>query len=650
MPGLAQDQVSTDTMDSAETGFFGTDTFDPAISFAYQNGQFLIDVRQPSYSGEITSTANLPEMASSVVTVDAAIGGDGVEHDQRNSDTLCAAIAEPPNRQSKPEDMMLIGYVSDERYVALADVGIEIDRDDTLVEVVHSTPRGRVCADLEPGTYRFTLVKDGFGAKSVTLDLPRPEPYQFRLLSDCILGYVWPKWVRSGERSEFRVHSHEPYQLSLWRYGLEKEFVAMLGWFDEHGPRAVMQITPDGDYVQTGVGWNKIGYGSPHHTQFVTGPERSGLYYLHAKSESGRFFSFPWVVAPANPANPIAVIMSTNTWNAYNNFGGRSNYIHSASLPPEPAVNARQDLLRYSAPSVFGEWGFPDDAYKPVHFERPEPVNHIAEGTEVTDPIAGRSGCHLAPAEWRLLAWLEREGFGYDVYSDHQLHTGVLDPADYQAVIASVHPEYWSRQQFDRIEYWVREQGGHFLYLGGNGMNCEVEFIDDDNALKFYDFLPADGGDLGYVDPDTGVFIESRMHRRYKSEGALLGIISTATGIMTGAPYSTIEPDHWIFAGTGLKQGDLFGKNALQERCWGGASGHETDKVSPSAPAGVRMLAKGTNPEDGGAEIVQFDLPSGGSVFSVGSITWPASLLVDEYTSRITKNVLDRAVRQVGGS
>jgi hypothetical protein len=175
------------------------------------------------------------------------------------------------------EDTVLIGFVSDERYVALSDVAIEIDQAGELVDVVRTTPRGGVYADLTPGQYRFSLVKDGFGSKSVTLDLPLAEPYQFRLLSDCVLGYVWPKWVTSGEKSEFRVHSHRPYQLSLWRYGLEKEFIAMLGWYDEHGPRAVMQITPDGDYVQTGVNWNKTGYGSPHQTQFVTGPERTGL-------------------------------------------------------------------------------------------------------------------------------------------------------------------------------------------------------------------------------------------------------------------------------------------------------------------------------------------------------------------------------------
>ncbi len=540
---------------------------------------------------------------------------------------------------------MLIGYVSDEQFVALSDVAIEIDREGELIEVVRSTPRGGIYADLTPGRYRFTLVKSGFGSKSVVLDVPLAEPYQFRLLSDRILGYVWPKWVQTGERSEFRVHSHEPYKLSLWRYGLEKEFVAMLGWFDEHGPRAVMQITPDGDYVQTGVGWNKIGYGNPHLTQFVTGPERSGLYYLEAKTDTGKFFSFPWIVAPAKPVSPIAVILSTNTWNAYNNFGGRSNYVNSASLPPSPAVNARQDMLRYSAIDTFGEWSFPDEVYPPVHFERPEPANSIPEGTEVTDPIVGRQGCHLAPAEWRLLGWLEREGYGYDVYSDHQLHTGALDLTGYQVAIASVHPEYWSREQFRRLDEWVKHKGGHFLYLGGNGLNCEVEFLEDGTALKFNNFMPTSGGDMAYTDPETGRVIESRMHRRYKSEAELLGVVTTETGIMTAAPYQALDTDHWIYEGTGLKNGDLFGKNGLQERAWGGASGHETDKMSGSSPANARLLAKGLNPEEGGAEIVQYDLPSGGSVFSVGSITWPASLLVDEFTSRITKNVLDRALQ-----
>ena len=37
------------------------------------------------------------------------------------------------------------------------------------------------------------------------MTVPVDCPYQFRLLSDGLLGYAWPKWVRSGEESEFRA-------------------------------------------------------------------------------------------------------------------------------------------------------------------------------------------------------------------------------------------------------------------------------------------------------------------------------------------------------------------------------------------------------------------------------------------------------------
>lgn len=539
---------------------------------------------------------------------------------------------------------MLIGYVSDERFVAVADALLEFQRDGKTVAIVRSTPRGAVHAELEPGPYHVTLVKDGFGSKSVRMTVDRQTPYHFRLLSDCILGYVWPRAVKSGARSEFRVHATEPYRLSLWRYGWKRELVKLLGWFDEHGPRAVMQITPDGDYTQTGVGWNKIGYGSAHHTQFVTAPERSGLYYLHAKGEkSGEFFSFPWIVAPARPTAPIAVLASTNTWLAYNNFGGRSNYINADRLPAEPVVNARQDLIRYTKAGSFNVWGFADDEYLPLAFERPEPGNVVREHEEVTDPIEGRLPCGMAPAEWRLLGWLEREGFAYDFYSEGQLHDGAVDLDAYKILIISIHPEYWSRQMYQRVKDWVHKRGGKLMYLGGNGLNCEVEFLEGDR-LRFKTFLaPTTGGALGMPDPNNpDKYLESRMHRTLESEANLLGVVCTEAGIMTAAPYRVVKADHWILAGTGLCDGDLFGHKSLQERIHGGASGHETDKMSMHSPPGTVLLAKGINQDEGGAEMVYYETASGGAVFSVGSITYVPCLLVDDAISRITANVITR--------
>jgi len=526
---------------------------------------------------------------------------------------------------------MHIGFVSDERYVALADVVIEFTDYRGRSWEARSRASGSVWCDLPAGEYTVTMQKPGFGSKRTRIRIPLAEPCQFRLLSDGLLGYVWPKCVRSGELGEFRVHAVEQYKLELWRYGWEKEFVRGLGWHDEHGPRATMQITPDGDYTQTGVAWNRVGYTSPAHKQTVEAPARSGLYYFHASTKSGLEFSFPWVVASATPQAAVAVLASNITWNAYNSFGGRSNYIHADCFPPTPTVNSRYELKRYIDPK-HQTWGSAE--YAPLAFERPEPINHVDSAEKIADPIEGRAACHVAPAEWRLLGWLEREGIACDLYAETQLHAGLLDLSKYRVLILSTHPEYWTRPMYERVKHWVVHERGRLMYLGGNGLNCEVELRSDDTMIVH-------NGILTGLWPE-GIGAESRFGKRVESEANLLGVVFNPAGIMTGAPYRVVDADHWLYADTGLKTGDLFGTKSLHMRCPGGASGHETDKISASSPKIVRLLAKGTNPDDGGAEMVIFDTPSGGAVFSVGSICWPSSLPVDEGVSRITKNVLQR--------
>lgn len=527
---------------------------------------------------------------------------------------------------------MLIGYVSDERYVALPDVLLEfIDSHGNSFEA-RSRATGAVHAALPHGTYRVVLQKPGFGAKFSEVTIPRQQPHQFRLLSDGLAGYAWPKWVRSGEEAEFRVHAVEQYQLELWRYGREPERVLELGWHDEHGPRATMQVTPDGDYTQTGIAWNKVGYVSPTHRQYVTAPDRSGLYYFRACTPSGRQFSFPWIVAPARPQSALAVLASNITWNAYNAFGGRSNYIHADQLPPTPTVNSRYELRRY-IDAEHGTWGYP--AYAPLSFERPEPYCHIDFDERLTDPIEGRQACHLAPAEWRLLGWLEQQQLAYDYYAETQLHDGTLDLSAYRVLVIAVHPEYWTRAMYDRVKHWVFHEGGRLVYLGGNGLNCEVE-------LHANGSMTVHNGSISSLWSTGMGGYDSRFAVGHESEASLLGVVFTPAGAMTGAPYQALDADHWVFAGTGLRNGDQFGQACLHRRCPGGASGHETDKRSASSPAGTHLLARGLNPDNGGAEMVLLETSSRGAVFSAGSINYVASLPVDPAISQITANVLRR--------
>ena len=94
----------------------------------------------------------------------------------------------------------------------------------------HARPfRLTVYTDIEPGEYEVVLGGPGHGSKIVHMEVRQDQPHQFRLLSDGLLGYMWPKCVRGGERAEFRVHGVVEYELELWRYGAEKEFIRRIG-------------------------------------------------------------------------------------------------------------------------------------------------------------------------------------------------------------------------------------------------------------------------------------------------------------------------------------------------------------------------------------------------------------------------------------
>jgi N,N-dimethylformamidase len=542
--------------------------------------------------------------------------------------------------------MKLLAYVSDESYVALVDVAGEFTSLSTgEVNCFRSSATGAFRSDIPDGRYQVTLARDGYGSKALECDIGS-APLTFRLLSNRLVGYVWPKWARGGETGELRLHSADEFQLSLWRYGADKEFIRTISWFDEHGPKANLQILPDSDFSQTGVAWNQHGYPSVPLTHLVDAPARSGLYYFWARTRKGEQFAFPWVVAPQTPQAPIAVLACTNTWNAYNNFGGRSNYINPDGLRSRPTVNARQDLSRYTPPAEI--WSPRDDEFRPLSFDRPEPGNDVFDATPwnnhgPADSIEGRMQCGQASGEWRLLAWLEREGLNYDYYADAHLHDGSLQLNRYRTLILPLHPEYWTRDMYLRVKIWV-QNGGRLMYLGGNGLNCEVQLNDGTmrclshvNSLRF--------GLGGSVDGDPSIRYDSRMHRTLESEANLLGVACSDAGIMTAAPYRVLKPEHWAFDQTGLATGDLFGLVSLHERIPGGASGHETDKITMHSPDNVEHLAKGENPNGGGADLVYYQNENGGEVFSVGSMTWIACLFSDGAISRITLNVLQRFLR-----
>ena len=197
-------------------------------------------------------------------------------------------------------------------------------------------------------------------------------------------------------------------------------------------------------------------------------------------------------------------------------------------------------------------------------------------------------------------------------------------------LVLSTHPEYWTREMYPGCRGGSYERGGKLVYLGGNGLNCEVEFLDAD-AMTVHNL------DWGAGRPSSRAASTCGTSRRPGCSAWRRRWPATKPGRPTASSTRALG-----VRGHRADPGDVFGTASLDRRAVGGASGHETDKLTASAPANMRLLAKGMNPDDGGADMVYFDTPSGGAVFSVGSISYTCSVIVDDAISVITGNVLRR--------
>jgi hypothetical protein len=156
--------------------------------------------------------------------------------------------------------------------------------------------------------------------------------------------------------------------------------------------------------------------------------------------------------------------------------------------------------------------------------------------------------------EFPLCYWLERSG--YDV--TYCSNSDVLDPsaATRARVFLSVgHDEYWDLRQFEALRQAVRE-GVSILFLSAN------------TAYMMSPFTPAGDGRPLRVITRTGPFGALSDAER-TTYAKVLGPFDTAgpdegelIGARTTVPFNgcgdwiCARPEHWMFAGTGMKRGD----------------------------------------------------------------------------------------------
>jgi hypothetical protein len=269
---------------------------------------------------------------------------------------------------------------------------------------------------------------------------------------------------------------------------------------------------------------------------------RSGLYFVRLNGRASAWFV---VRSPRPSADRVLLVLATNTWNAYNDFGGRNLYTGAV-------------MLSFERPLTPGLLDKPDDRRTRVVEGRAYSEFTEAEGLNLWHGMGGWAG-----QERRFVAWAEREGItlDYAVNSDLEHVPDLLD--GYALYVSVGHDEYWSWGMRDAVEAFVGA-GGHAAFFSGNTCYWQVRHEEDVMVGYKHRYTedPVYGTDRARF---TTTMWSDPLIARPETEMTGLsftrgGYSRTFRSVRRGSGgYEIHRPDHWLLAGTRLGRGDLLG-------------------------------------------------------------------------------------------
>ncbi|MBO9513083.1 MAG: hypothetical protein J7549_03115 [Variovorax sp.] len=405
-----------------------------------------------------------------------------------------------------------------------------------------------------------------------------------------------------------------------------------------------------------------------------------------------------FVVRPtrATRTAPLLMILPTSTWMAYNDWGGASSYIGIDGNGNEFSPN-----LSFLRPWTRGMVWLPEGAPRICAEPVPDPLT-VPRYHPKDWAWSNGFGYFYAAAGWaqydrHFVCWAERERIGFDMITQTDLHyrPEILDR--YRAIVIVGHDEYWTHDMRKHVEKFV-DDGGRLARFGGNYM-WQVRLEDEGRRQVCYKNRaqaedPVRGTDQAHL-LSTGWESQAVNWPGATTVGVngLGGIYASWGGFSprNTKGFTVYRADHWIFDGTQLGYGDVFGNEA-------NIFAYEVDGLDytfrhglpyptgeDGAPTNISILAmspalkaESMFPVDGwryylgesdmrGAAQTRFGdqspesldkvrygsgmvvhMPRGcGEVVTAGTCEWIMGLKRNDFfTCQITRNVLDRFTRQ----
>ena len=410
-------------------------------------------------------------------------------------------------------------------------------------------------------------------------------------------GYVIQDSFYAGDTIPVYMHASTRCEGRLYRLSCIAEDMGII--FSDH-----TQIQSNQFHPSRGLQWT-----DPILIQ-TTG-FRPGYYYLHVSSASSAAHPayIPFIIKSRHP-HEIVIVASTNTWQAYNHFGGKSNYVDNRRGLLERLIELIFYIANYVTVGLIPS--------RPVVLPMARPFSWAySELDGLSRPDKPSPFSHLIRSEWNLVAFLESRGYAYTVISDRdfQLNDGMSGA---RLIVFNTHSEYWTNEMLARLEAIQTQGGPHMVFASGN------------NAFRIAEYY------------DHGLIVTNQFSN-IATVSRLVGTYYTKAGYLSFAPYRTELATHWIFENTGLSQGSLFGTQStwtINGRPVGGASGYETDKIYPSG-APIIVLAVGTNPS--GPAYLTIKETGTQFTLSMGSVAFAGALPVDTIVQQMFTNILHRA-------
>lgn len=440
--------------------------------------------------------------------------------------------------------------------------------------------------------------------------------------SPFIEGYCSRQSASAGETIDFKVSTNPPvdFQIEIFR----------MGYYGGAGARKMTTLGPLKGTTQPvpEVGERRLRECRWSTSTSLTIPADwpSGVYLgrlstLTEKDGSGYWQSYVvFVVRDSRPCDVLFQV-SDNTWQAYNKWPDE----YSLYTDPRGA----------HAPNVAVSFDRPYAKY-PQIFEVPQSVG---------------SGEFLL-WEFPLCYWLEKHG--YDVSYCSNLDT--VDPAVPQrakAFLSVGHDEYWDERQYQSLVA-ARDAGTSLLFLSGNTAYIVSPFEASGNGrANRVISRQATFGPLSELEQKTYGHMIGPFTYAGPDEAELIGARSTVPFNGCGDWICT-KPDHWIFAGSGMRRGDRVPGLVGWE--WHG---------EPAAIPGLEVVAEGTiltaRDVPGHWTATIYPGPKGNFVFNASTIWWAQALSSppghtlpwshwsrphgpDERVETITHNLLRRAI------